>query len=287
MIDVWSASLARAVSRTYSGCGLAFAVVLCSQTAWAEQDPAECIRTHADAQVLVKAGKLLEARKKFEACAIADCPKVIQKDCKNLGKTVEKSIPTLRLSLLEPNGKAVNGFEVELDGTALPLSASEDYVEVDPGERRLRLTAPNYPAAEVTVAAREGQKDRTIVVQFAPRDPASRKIRNLGQILTGVGAFGIVTFAAFEVSARIDQGELGDRASRPKTDSDYDLVDRMHTKYLVADVSLGVGLVSLGVGTYLLLVTRNSAAPVTPKPLIGFDVRASKEGAAAYLGGSF
>lgn len=287
MINVWSESLVRAGSRTYSGCRLALALVFCSQTAWAEQDPAECIRTHADAQVLVKAGKLLEARKKFEACAIADCPKVIQKDCKNLGKTVEKSISTLRLSLLEPDGKAINGFEVELDGTALPLSASEDFIEVDPGERRFRLTAPDYPAADVTVAVREGQKHRSVVVQFAPRDPASGKIHNLGQILMGVGAFGMVTFAAFEVSARIDQGELGDRASRPRTDRDYELVDRMHTKYVVADVSLGVGLVSLGVATYLLLVTRNSAAPVTPKPLIGFDFRASKQGAAAYLSGSF
>lgn len=287
IVNAWSESLARRISRTCSRGWIAIATVFYSQNAWSEQDPAECISTHADAQVLVKAGKLLEARKKFDACAVADCPKVIQKDCKNLGKTVDKSIPTLRLSLFEPDGKAVNGFEVELDGTALPLSASEEPIEVDPGTRKFRLSAPNYPTAELSVDVRGGQKNRTIVVQFAPRDPASRKIRNLGQILTGVGAFGIVTFAAFEVSARLDQADLGDRASRPRTDRDYELVNRMHTKYLVADVSLGVGLVSLGVATYLLLTTKDSVAPVTPKPLIGFDVRASREGAAAYLGGSF
>jgi hypothetical protein len=286
-LSVVSKSLARAFSRICNACMLVLALLFCSRNVWAEQDPAECIITHADAQVLVKAGKLLEARRKFEACAIAGCPTVIQKDCKSLGRTVEKSIPTLRVSLLHPDGKAIHGFEVELDGSALPLSASEQSIELDPGARRFRLAAPNYPTAEVSVDVREGQKDRVIVVQFAPRDPASGKIRNLGQILTGVGAFGIVTFAAFDVSARIDRGKLGDRASRPSMDRDYDLVNRMHTKRLVADVSLGVGLVSLGVATYLLLVTKDSVVPAVSKPLLDFDVRASKEGAAAYLGGFF
>jgi hypothetical protein len=284
---VWSEPRARALGQIWQRTGLVLVLLFCCRSAWAEQDPAVCISTHADAQVLVRAGQLLQARQRFEACAIPDCPQLIQKDCKNLGKAVDKSIPTLRLSLREPDGNVVNGFEVEIDGVALALSASESSIEVNPGEHRLRLTAVSFPPAEVSVPVRRGEKDQRVIVQLAPRDPASRKVRSLGQILTGVGALGLVTFISFGVSAHLDKDALGDRATRPESERDYQLAERMHQKSVVADISLGVGLVSLGVATYLLYVTRNSVGDVAKKPLVGFDVRGSSNGAAAFLGGVF
>lgn len=286
-INVRSESPTLAFFRAWWRIQVVFALVFGCQSAWAQQDPAVCISTHADAQLLVRAGRLLEARKRFEACAIADCPKVIQKDCKNLGKAVDKSIPTLRFSLLEPDGKGVNGFQVELDGTPQPLNASEGTLEVDPGQHRLRLMASGFPAAEVSVAVREGEKARSVVVQFAPRDPASRKARSLGQILTGVGVLGVVTFVTFEVSAQLDRDTLGGKATRPETERDYQRVERLHRKNVAADVSLGIGLVSLAAATYLLCVTRNSVAPPANRPLIGFDVRGTKNGVSALISGAF
>ncbi|HMA91248.1 MAG TPA: hypothetical protein VKP30_01120 [Polyangiaceae bacterium] len=260
---------------------------LASETALAEEDPALCIKKHADGQVLAKSGKLIEAQKLFESCAVAECPKVIQTDCKNLGKTVTKTIPTLRLTAIDGAGRVLDEARFELDGVALSPTDASAAVAVNPGDRRVRLTAPGHPAAEVTITVREREKDRLVAVQFAPLDPAAKKARTLGQILAGVGAFATASFVAFGISGYLDERDLVRRDLRSRNRADLAAVDRMRQKYVAADVSLGIGLVSLGVATYLLLVTKESVPQHSTRTRFDLDLRGFQHGFGASIRGAF
>jgi hypothetical protein len=68
--------------------------------------------------------------------------------------------------------------------------------------------------------------------------------------LAGVGALGVAGFAVFATLGTSQKGDL-ERSCSPFCKTGQ--VDSAKTKYILADTCLGVGLVSLGVATYLLV----------------------------------
>jgi hypothetical protein len=85
--------------------------------------------------------------------------------------------------------------------------------------------------------------------------------------LAGVGALGVAGFAVFASFGASQKGDL-ERSCSPFCQTGQ--VDSAKTKYVLADTCLGVGLVSLGVATYLLVKrhgqsssTRNAATSVS------------------------
>jgi hypothetical protein len=75
-------------------------------------------------------------------------------------------------------------------------------------------------------------------------------------VSAGVAAGALGGFTYFALSGRALENEL----TRCKPNCDRADIDRMRSRYLIADVSLGVALVSVGVGTYAWL-QRPSASP--------------------------
>ena len=68
--------------------------------------------------------------------------------------------------------------------------------------------------------------------------------------LVGVGALGVAGFTVFGLLGHSRQGEL-ERTCAPNCQSGQ--IDGVRTQYLLADTCLGVGLVSLGLATYLFV----------------------------------
>jgi hypothetical protein len=101
----------------------------------------------------------------------------------------------------------------------------------------------------------EGEKARTIAVQFpaeakveAPLRPKPRGA--LPWVVAGVSVFALGSFAAFGLSGKLQLEDLKSSCA-PKCDpADRDAV---HTKFLIADVSLGVAVVSGGIAAWLFL----------------------------------
>ncbi len=266
---------------------LGLALVFVAGNASAELEPDECIAAHASAQELVDSGKLLEARKKFESCATSGCPKVIQRDCKVLGTAVEKSMPTLNLTAVDHNGQAIAGFGLEVDGVALPLDASHQPLSLDPGNHRIKVIVSGRQAADVLVTVRKQEKNQSAVIQLAAPDPAASKVRTAGYVLAGVGAVGLLSFVGFGISGYVDQGKLEDNSGHTALGNDYGLADRMRRKYVIADMSLGIGLVSLGAATYLLLVTRDSTEHALPVAKTALYLHGAPGGGAIVLRSEF
>ena len=85
--------------------------------------------------------------------------------------------------------------------------------------------------------------------------------------LAGIGALGVAGFAVFATLGTNQKGDL-ERSCSPFCQTGQ--VDSAKTKYILADTCLGVGLVSLGVATYLLVkrhgessTTRDTATSVS------------------------
>ena len=119
------------------------------------------------------------------------------------------------------------------------------------------------------VLVREGERNRIIIVEFGTRPgenlplpevspriakttlgagPNPHSGRLVPYALAGVGVLGLAGFTTFAILGNSQKADL-ERTCSPYCQSGQ--VDSVKTKYHLADVSLGVGIVSLGVATYL------------------------------------
>jgi hypothetical protein len=184
----------------------------------------------------------------------------------------KKGAPTTAVRVLVDGSVALE----RLDGRALPL---------DPGEHRLRFEAPEG-VRDQTIVVVEGQKNRPIVVDFeepktsAPREVApvvdtsgARSQRTIGFVVGGVG---IASLAVGTIVGLLALGAAGDAtcsspcfardatgAPNPKLVNADDAYDRANRYAWVSNVTLGVGLVALAVGAYLVLTSRPAPTRAT------------------------
>jgi hypothetical protein len=102
-------------------------------------------------------------------------------------------------------------------------------------------------------------------------------------IVTGVGALGVVSFSYFGLSGRRLESNLANSCAPYCSDEQRDQVLR---DYQIADVSLGVGAVALGVGAWLLLARARPHA-VSAIPAGWAAVIPARGGASAAVGATF
>jgi hypothetical protein len=118
---------------------------------------------------------------------------------------------------------------------------------------------------------REGEQNRTVAIRFVSpppqpppvtkNDPTTASPRStllLPTLLAGVGVLGLATFAGVGLGANADLSALESSpcaAQRTCMPSD---VDSVRTRYVVADVALVVGVVSLAAATIVWLGERGA-----------------------------
>jgi len=151
-------------------------------------------------------------------------------------------------------------------------------------------------------------KDRLVQVEFAPSPPTPRAAPRpansvegaateqpsaspttadggrgtLPWLLLAVGAASVGTGAGFAVWGHNSEAELRDSCAPHCTDSQ---VQRVHTQYLLSDISFGVGLISLSAATYLFL--RHPGTQHQAHGALPVTVVASPSGLQASYGASF
>lgn len=264
-------------------------------------DKEQCAAAYEAAQELRSNTKLREARNNLLVCAQSVCPGFIKKDCSKWLSEVEAALPTVVLSA-KAKGRDLTDVSVKIDGDELVDALDGKAVPVDPGSHTFTFESAEHGTKELTYVVKEGQKSQSIEIEFAPEasggeagggdtggsistdDAAGNK--TLPYVLLGVGAVGIVGFAYFGLTANSEKDDL--ECADDKTCSDDDL-SPIRQKYLFADISLGVGIVSLAVGTYLLVTAdgKPSAAPAEEGARVRFDVVPARSGGFASLSGVF
>lgn len=232
-----------------------------AEPARAEEGVVACVRAAEDAQSQRSAHRLRAAFKHLLVCSQSNCPAVVRTDCAYWLAEVEKLLPSVIVQAVDKDGADLTDVSVTMDGEPLVPRLDGLSVPVDPGVRTFRFEHVGSTPIEKRIVVREGDKGRRLSIAFDPRPPApppkappaERRLRvpPASIVFGGIGAGALGTFAYLGLSGRADAAELAEGCGRNKTCRE-DQVKPIRTKLLIADVALGVGLVSLGAAAYLL-----------------------------------
>jgi hypothetical protein len=252
----------------------------------------DCARAYEEGQELRKSGQLLSARTSLQSCARDDCPGFIRSDCAAWYGELQSEIPTVVFAA-RSGGHDVPEVRVSAGDRLLTSRIDGRQIELDPGEYDFQFVAPEMRALEQHFVVARGERNRLIQVELessatpvpeiepAPLPPAHRRSLLLPGFFAGLGGLGVVGFATLGAWGRANESKLETTCSPRCSESQ---VSSVRTKYLLADVSLGVGVASLGLAAYFALAGHGTEAParaanvaVTPCP----------GGASVVYGGAF
>ncbi|HMA91658.1 MAG TPA: hypothetical protein VKP30_03185 [Polyangiaceae bacterium] len=244
-------------------------VLMSPSAAWGEANP--CATAYEQAQELRSEQRLREAQHTLESCVAPTCSEFVRTECGRWLVEVEASLPSVVLAA-KKGGRELEAVRVLYDGKPLVQVLDGKAVPVDPGPHTLTFESPGVEPIQMKLVFREGEKNRLITAQIeeasasagpsplVAESPAMQPATDKpGSWLPyGFGGLGVLGIAGFAVLGMIGNSELKERersCAPTCTDSD---VNSVKTKYYLADASLGVGVVSLGVAGYLLLTAPQS-----------------------------
>jgi len=238
---------------------VAIAVVATSSVAARAEVPKVCLTAPVEGQELQRAGKLLAARDKYTACGVPTCPAEIVSDCLAWLRQVDEAMPSVVLAARDTKGDDLADVQVSIDGGASAPTGTRA-VRLDPGSHSLVFDHGGMRRTQ-QVVLREGEKNREVFVVFEAEAPVravavSRPIPVAAWIAGGVGAAALATFGVFGAIGVAQRG-----SDHCDTGCPSDEKGSVDSKFLVADVALGVGIVAIAAATWLYL-TR----PTVEKP---------------------
>ncbi len=134
-------------------------------------DIEDCVRSAEEAQPLMTAKNLREARERLMVCARQQCPTAVRRDCEMWLRQVERDTPTVIVSLRDASGNMVTPAEITVDGTAVPKT-DKGQIPLNPGEHVIRARATDGSWRKQRVTAAVGQQSRAIVFDVAASSEA-------------------------------------------------------------------------------------------------------------------
>lgn len=284
-------------------------VVLASGTASAADDKKACVAAYEQSQQLRNDAKLKEAREQLLVCARDVCPAALRGDCANWLNEVDQNMPSIVIEAKDANGKDVIAVKISVDGKQVADKLDGKAIPLNPGPHKMRYEMAGASAVEEDVVIRQGEKNRAMTVNFGggkATTPPAGGAKDDGTppavggddgkkggpgiapwVIGGIGVVGVGLGTVFYVTGKSDENKLRDSGCKPNCDSGS--VDSVKHKYLIGDISMGVGIVGLGVATYLFISgsgssSSSSSATVT-RPR--FDFAARPGGGFGTIAGAF
>jgi len=237
-----------------------------------------CLRTYVEGQAHRKDGKLVAAREALLVCARSVCPNEIRADCAGWLMEVEASLPTLVISATDEHGENLATAQITIDGVA-SASTLGKAVSVDPGEHVVRLQAAGKKEIEKRVVAVEGVKNQAVKLGYplqTPNEPTfgpvpaplvQRPTPTSFWILSAVAVASVAVATGFGASAVWGSpGYKSLEECRPRcAPDDVSAVDR---KLRIADVALGIGVLSASAAVVLYLTRPSQTTNVGLAPFV-------------------
>jgi hypothetical protein len=250
-----------------------------------------CLRGADEGQKLRDESKLANAKKAFLACARNACPEAVRSRCVTWLEEVEAATPSLVLVVRDSQSNDVSDASVKIDGVKVLDRLDGKPLAIDPGEHRIEIDVRGKTLSRSLLVA-AAEKSR--IVRFdltedrktpstppptpepAKSEPSS--IPWLGVALIGVGVVGVSSFAYFGITGKKELDDLENApCAKTKTceKSDEDAVKR---RFLIADISLGVGVAALGAAVFVFASPGESKTTVGARAMPGGAMlRASHE----------
>lgn len=248
----------------------------------AEQVKLSCIATHEAGQASLARHRPHAAREEFLKCARPTCPGAIQRECAEQLSVADAAAPTVSLEARGEGGNDEGRVRVFLDGVLLVDRLDGAAIPVEPGEHTFAFERPSGGTETVHVVVSEGDKNRKVVATFRPpvaAPPASPvhlpgheapppSIPTMSYVLGGVSLAALGAFGVFALTGKGKENDLAGSCSPRCAEAD---VSAVRQDYVLADVSLGVGVVAAAAAVVLALPAitgaRSSRARAQPQPL--------------------
>lgn len=268
-----------AIPARTSACVLTLIVLTTvNRTALAEDERSACATAAEQAQELRISHRLKESREKLVECSKPSCPTVVSQDCNQWLSEVNALVPSLLIQAKDSGGRSLTAVRVWIDGRLVVDQLNGDAIAVDPGNHHLRFEADAKLPVDLQITAAEGEVNRPISVQLAPQRPpaplasttaptarSSRLVTALPYALASVGVVALGGFAYYGIKGTSEADDLAAGCGANKTCSESQ-VDPVRRHLLIADISLGLSLVSLGAATWMF-VHRSASKPKHAPPL--------------------
>lgn len=240
--------------------GLAIAFVLPPSTARADDETARCIASYERGQVKRKEQKLIEARADFEACSREACPDLARRDCVVWLREVDAAIPSIVVAARTASGADIRDAALFLDARRVQETLSGSAVDVEPGEHIVRVATADGRAAETSVIAVLGEKNRLVRLTIAepPKRVAEAPVAAASPWPVVLGGVALVAIAAGVTLDLVGSGDLRALRNGCAPGCDASEVDATRTKIILGDALVGVGIVTGAVAIYLALSGRTS-----------------------------
>lgn len=237
----------------------------------------DCPSSSEEGQRLRDKNRYLDARAMFRSCSQASCPAIVRKDCAKWLSELDESLPSVVIAAQDASGTDLSAVRVRLDEREVATRLDGGPIAVDPGEHTLRVEAEGHAPLTQHLIVRVNEKNRLIRVVFqdgpkpaAPVGPPRKEADTTapprssgapvaGIVLASVGVLALGSFAYFGLTAKSDLDALRSECSPY---CDQGALDDVKSRMLVADISLGVGIVALGVAA-VLFATHGSSRPAT------------------------
>lgn len=265
-----------------------------SQRAEAEpraETNAECARAYEEGQEQRRSGQLVAARQTLQTCARDECPEFIRADCSTWYGEVQNEVPTL-VFVARSQGRDLSRVRVLIGDRELSSHIDGQVVELDPGEYDIEFQALDMRPLQQHFVIARGERNRLIQVELEPlvsepepepvSVPRPQRSLLLPGLVTGVGVLGVAGFAGLGLWGHSRENELKSTCAPDCTEKQLSAV---RTRYLMADVSLGLGVASLALGAYLFFDHSTTAQARTRGPRLG--VLASPSATGLVCGGQF
>lgn len=256
-----------------------------------ESDPttAACIRKHAEGQEARMEQRLLDAALDFGQCAVRACPQLVREDCSQWQTQVFASAP--RVVFQTPRGDLA-GLQIWINGQLATLTFGEPMI-FDPGRHDLRFDAPGRVPVTRQLHLRAGsaptivemelprpeparptlraaQRDSSPTLPARPAAPPSESLTpSLVYVFGGVAtaALGVGTY--FAIDAARDRSNAIDTCAPLCETRDVESIER---KFLIADVALGVSLVSAATALAFYVLDSERDTQRTARPSVAVSL---------------
>ncbi len=215
---------------------------------------------------------------------------------------IEPKLSKLTITVT-PAAAGIAGLQLKLDGGAIGKAAWGASLPVDPGKHTLEASAPGKKSwtSDVEIGADADKKALEVpALADAPAEPAktttttttadaapSGNQKTIGFIVGGAGVVALGVGAVFGIRAFSKWGEREDNCPNDVCNAKAkEAGDAATTSANIANVGVGVGLVAIGVGAFLILTAPSSPEKAAAKNplLIGKNVQVTP---GALPGGGF
>jgi hypothetical protein len=226
-----------------------------------------------------KLGRLLAALGGYELAA-SDAQKVdksFEKEVLARAEDLRTRIPKLVIR----RGEGAAAARIELDGVALGSSSVGTELKVDPGPHQVTARASGYEPFSTTVELAE-RDTKTVEVTLTssepakaaatpraePRDPGVKEeapSKTFPLVLGGLGIASLGASGAFFLMKRSAIDDLDGQcdANRNCPPSSQDTYDKAKRYDLISMVTLGVGVVAVGISVTMLLTQKSDKTAET------------------------